>query len=70
MTAANFRFSPFLQLGAWWSGRLVGASNRFAASSIMQDWTVVFDGVRHHADRPRLLREHGVGLGQRQSPGP
>jgi outer membrane protein OmpA-like peptidoglycan-associated protein len=45
MTAPGFGFSPFLQLGAWWSGTLVGASNRFAVSSIIQDWTVVLDGV-------------------------
>ena len=46
MTAPNFAFSPALQLGAWWSGDLVGASNRFGVSSIMQGWTVALDGVK------------------------
>ena len=43
MTAPGFGFSPFLQLGAWWSGTLVGASNRFAVSSIIQDWTAALE---------------------------
>jgi outer membrane protein OmpA-like peptidoglycan-associated protein len=42
MTAPNFPMSPFLQLGAWWSNSLIGASNRFAVSSILEDWTAEF----------------------------
>jgi hypothetical protein len=40
MTNGSYFFSPYIQLGAWWSGRLVGESNRFAVSSIMEDWWV------------------------------
>jgi outer membrane protein OmpA-like peptidoglycan-associated protein len=40
MSAANFAFNPFLQLGAWWANDLVGWSNRFSVTSIMQDWSV------------------------------
>ena len=46
MTAPNFPFSPFLQLGARWSGSLIGASNRFGVSSIMEDWSVIYEGTR------------------------
>ncbi len=44
MTTGNYVYSPYIQLGAWWSGRLVGDSNRFAVSSIMQDWEVIDAG--------------------------
>lgn len=44
-SAANFAFSPFLQLGAWYNGALVGDSNRFGVSAIMQNWTAALDGV-------------------------
>ena len=45
MSSAAFTLGPFLQLGAWWGNHLIGASNRFAVSSIMQDWTVALDAA-------------------------
>ncbi len=44
MTTGSYIFSPYIQLGAWWSGNLVGDSNRFAVSSIAQDWSVIDAG--------------------------
>jgi outer membrane protein OmpA-like peptidoglycan-associated protein len=44
MSAGSYVFSPYIQLGAWWSGHLVGDSNRFAVSSIAQDWSVIDAG--------------------------
>lgn len=38
MTTGNYEFSPYIQLGASWSNELVGESNRFAVSSIIEDW--------------------------------
>jgi outer membrane protein OmpA-like peptidoglycan-associated protein len=44
MTTGSYGFSPYIQLGAWWSGQLIGDSNRFAVSSIAQDWQVIDAG--------------------------
>ena len=45
MSAENFAYNPYLQLAAWWSNDLVGASNRFAVSSIAENWSVEFDAA-------------------------
>jgi outer membrane protein OmpA-like peptidoglycan-associated protein len=45
MSAANFFYNPYLQLAAWWSNDLVGASNRFAVSSIAENWSTTFAGA-------------------------
>lgn len=44
MSSGNYIFNPYIQLGASWSGHLVGDSNRFAVSSIAQDWTLIDAG--------------------------
>ncbi len=44
MTTGSYIFSPYIQLGAWWLGHLIGDSNRFAVSSIAQDWSVIDAG--------------------------
>jgi outer membrane protein OmpA-like peptidoglycan-associated protein len=38
--------APRLQLGAWYGGTLVGASNQFSVSAIMQDWSTAFNVQR------------------------
>jgi outer membrane protein OmpA-like peptidoglycan-associated protein len=42
MSSENFAYNPYLQLAAWWSNDLVGESNRFAVSSIAENWSVEF----------------------------
>jgi outer membrane protein OmpA-like peptidoglycan-associated protein len=42
LTNPAFSRSPFLQLGAWYAGDLVGHSNRFAVSAIVENWQVAF----------------------------
>jgi outer membrane protein OmpA-like peptidoglycan-associated protein len=44
MTTGAYRFRPFVQLGAEWSSQLIGDSNRFNVSSILQDWEVIDAG--------------------------
>jgi outer membrane protein OmpA-like peptidoglycan-associated protein len=38
--------APRLQLGAWFAGGLVGASNEFSVSAIMQDWETEFEDAK------------------------
>lgn len=44
MSAPGYARNPDLQLAASWSNDLVGASNRFAVSSIAEDWSLVESG--------------------------
>jgi hypothetical protein len=45
MTSPTFPFGSFLQLGASWNNDLIGDSNRFAVSSIIEDWIAVFEAA-------------------------
>lgn len=40
----TFPWNPHLELAAWWSGQLVGTSNRFAVSALAENWSLTFDG--------------------------